>query len=154
MAVVQILVDGNGLLEQWPTLAPGKPRTSDVAREELFAQLTQYHDSTGIPINLIFVGPDTGALTSTPGVQVAFVPTLTTAANIMFRTITRTNGQGQVAAVIDNPADQTRLKSARGVVWSCVDFIHDVESALSELEQDLTNYNLNERQKFTNGGIA
>ena len=54
MALVRILVDGYSLLHNWTELAPGKPRYSAAAREELIAALTQYHDACGTPITVIF----------------------------------------------------------------------------------------------------
>src|SRR5580692_10004537 len=56
MALVRILVDGYSLLHNWPELAPGQPRHSERARDELAAILTQYHDATGEPITIFFDG--------------------------------------------------------------------------------------------------
>src|SRR5205823_14827785 len=56
MALVRILVDGYSLLHSWPELAPGKPRHSAAAREELINRLTQYRDASGTPITIIFGG--------------------------------------------------------------------------------------------------
>lgn len=154
MAVVHILVDGNGLLEHWPTLAPGKSRTSEAAREELFAHLTQYHDSTGIPITLIFVGPNTGTISSTPDVEIVFTPTPKAAENFIFRTLSRLKGQAEVTVVTDNLADHNKLVAAGGKASSCADFIHDLESAFSELEQNITRHNQTERDKFAHGKIS
>jgi predicted RNA-binding protein with PIN domain len=152
MAVVRTLVDGNGLLDRWPTLAPGKSRTSEVAREELFAQLTQYHDNSGIPITLIFVGPDTGPITSTYGVEVVYAPTVKAALSLMLRAISRNHGHGETNAVTDNPADQTKLKTAGGLVCTSANFIQEIQNAHSEFERNLSRYNQNELIKFTTVG--
>ena len=56
MALVRILVDGYSLLHNWTELAPGKPRYSAAAREDLIAVLTQYHDACGTPITVVFDG--------------------------------------------------------------------------------------------------
>ncbi|HLZ54825.1 MAG TPA: NYN domain-containing protein [Verrucomicrobiae bacterium] len=50
MALARILVDGYSLLHNWPELAPGRPRHSARARDELIHVLTRYHDATGEPI--------------------------------------------------------------------------------------------------------
>ena len=42
MSLLRILVDGDRLLEDWAKLAPGKPRHSTAAREELINHLLQY----------------------------------------------------------------------------------------------------------------
>ena len=49
MALVRILVDGYSLLHNWPELAPGKPRHSMEARDELIRVLTLYRDATTTP---------------------------------------------------------------------------------------------------------
>ena len=56
MALVRILVDGYSLLHGWPELAPGKPRHSAEARDELVYILTRYHDAVGTPITIFFDG--------------------------------------------------------------------------------------------------
>src|SRR5271169_6620921 len=56
MALVRILVDGYSLLHNWPELAPGKPRHSAAARDELIRVLTLYHDAAGTPITIFFDG--------------------------------------------------------------------------------------------------
>src|SRR5262245_52681042 len=60
MALVRILVDGFSLLHNWPELAPGKPRHSAPAREELISRLRQYYDACGTPITIVFDGARTG----------------------------------------------------------------------------------------------
>src|ERR1700734_3520845 len=56
MALARILVDGYSLLHSWPDLAPGQPRHSERARDELILILTQYHDVTGEPLTIFFDG--------------------------------------------------------------------------------------------------
>src|SRR5258708_34496841 len=64
MALVRILGDGYSLLHSWPELAPGQPRHSARAREELVNMLTRYHDVTGEPVTIFFDGA--GAPAGTP----------------------------------------------------------------------------------------
>src|SRR5260370_16308574 len=56
MALVRILVDGYSLLHSWPELAPGRPRHSAAAREELIHRLRLYQDAGGTPITIVFDG--------------------------------------------------------------------------------------------------
>ena len=42
MALARILVDGYSLLHSWPELAPGQPRHSAAARDELVHVLAGY----------------------------------------------------------------------------------------------------------------
>ena len=56
MALVRILVDGYSLLHEWVELAPGRPRHSAAARDELVRMLTLYRDATGTPLTVFFDG--------------------------------------------------------------------------------------------------
>ena len=67
MALVRILVDGYSLLHNWPELAPGKPRHSAAARDELIRVLTLYHDAIGTPVTIVFDGGNAPAGATTPG---------------------------------------------------------------------------------------
>src|SRR5580765_5782355 len=64
MALVRILIDGYSLLHNWPELAPGRPRHSSAARDELIQRLTLYQDAIGTPITVFFDGG--GAPKGTP----------------------------------------------------------------------------------------
>src|SRR5260370_12667404 len=74
MALVRILVDGYSLLHNWPELAPGQPRHSAAARDELIHRLTLYRDAIITPITIFFDGagpqPGTPAAFATPGAEV------------------------------------------------------------------------------------
>ena len=77
MGIVRILVDGYSLLHHWEELAPAKPRHSFHARDALVAALTQYQDSSGTPLTVIFDGggapPDTPKNeTAKGGIEVLF----------------------------------------------------------------------------------
>ena len=77
MGIVRVLVDGYSLLHHWPELAPGQARHSFHARDALVAVLTQYQDSSGTPVTLIFDGggapPDTPKNeTAKDGIEVLF----------------------------------------------------------------------------------
>jgi predicted RNA-binding protein with PIN domain len=147
MAVVRILVDGTALLQQWPALAPGKPRHSEVAREELINRLLHYHDTTGIPIMVIFTGPDLGPFPSTPDLEVVYTQNLRSADQLLEKAATRLKARGEVLAVKDSSGQRG------GAVTSCAEFIQTLENTYSELEENITRYNQTERSKFTSGLI-
>jgi len=100
MALVRILVDGYSLLHQWPDLAPGKPRHSAVAREELINRLTQYYDATGTPITIIFDGASGPAVEfpSTPEVEILYSRAGQTADQIIERVTHLDVGSGDQRA--------------------------------------------------------
>ena len=72
MALVRILVDGYSLLHNWPELAPGKPRYSAAARDELIRRLTLYQDVAGTPITVFFDGnrPKSGMAAAASKVEI------------------------------------------------------------------------------------
>src|SRR3954452_22599028 len=89
MPLVRILVDGYSLLHNWPELAPGKPRHSAAARDELIHWVTQYRDVIGTPITIVFDGagapPGTPKPISSPELEVLYSGAGQTADDIIER---------------------------------------------------------------------
>jgi uncharacterized protein len=131
MALVRILVDGYSLLHNWPELAPGKPRHSAAAREELVAILTQYQDASGTPIT-IFLFSKAGQ----------------TADDMIERAAHRFQPYGEVLAVTDDHAERDTVIALGGLASSCLNFISLVESALRDLAADVKQYNRTERNRY------
>src|SRR5688572_28501971 len=100
MALVRILVDGFSLLHSWPKLAPGKPRHSAAAREELIHRLTQYYDASGIPITIVFDGAgnsqDREETSTDSGIEVLFSRAGQTADHMIERAAFRLRSYGEV----------------------------------------------------------
>ena len=69
MPLIRILVDGYSLLHSWPALAPGRPRHSAFARDELIRILSLYEDACGTPVTVFFDGSGTtrGTLAASSG---------------------------------------------------------------------------------------
>jgi len=152
MALARILVDGYSLLHNWPALAPGKPRHSAAAREELIHRLTQYHDGCGTPITIVFdgaSGPASAAeAPSTPEVEILYTRAGQTADQLIERVVHKLKAYGEVLVVTDDFAERDTVESAGGMVSSCENFILTVQSTLADLEREITNYNQRERSKF------
>ena len=149
MALARILVDGYSLLHQWPEIASGKPRYSLAAREELIHKLTQYHDACGTPITVIFDGASDGpGLPSTPDVEVLYSRAGQTADQIIERVTHRLKDYGEVLVVTDDHAEKDTVTSVGGMTSSCMNFINTIESALADLNREISNYNRREREKF------
>jgi len=152
MALVRILVDGYSLLHNWPELAPGAPRHSARARDELVHVLTRYHDATGEPVTIFFDGA--GAPPNTPGyepggaVEVLFSRAGQTADQMIERAAHRFSAYGEAMAVTDDVAERETVSGLGGLTSSCANFIRLVEDALTELEDELRNYNRAERSRF------
>jgi hypothetical protein len=168
MALVRILIDGYNLLNaifemqkigrkrillhNWPELAPGQPRYSERARDELVLILTKYHDATGEPITVFFDG--TGARRGKPKqdspreVEVLFSSDGQTADDMIERAAHRFQSYGEVLVVTDDIAERDTVGGMGGSVASCANFVRMIENALTELQDGLQNYNRKERNRF------
>jgi uncharacterized protein len=152
MALIRILVDGYSLLHNWPELAAGRARHSAAARDELIHVLTRYHDATGTPITVFFDGA--GARLGTPKhessghVEVLFSRAGKTADEMIERAAHRFQPYGEILAVTDDRTERDVVIGLGGHAASCINFISMVESALTELAEDLKHYNRTERNRF------
>jgi len=152
MPLARILVDGYSLLHNWPELAPGQPRHSAQAREELISILTQYHDVTGERIAVFFDGSGAPAGTprneSNPNVEVLFSKAGQTADDMIERVAHRMQAYGEVLVVTDDHAERDTVGGFGGMTSSCANFIRMIGAALGQLQEDLNNYNHAERNRF------
>jgi predicted RNA-binding protein with PIN domain len=152
VALVRILVDGYSLLHNWPELAPGRPRHSEAARDELVHILTRYQDAVGTPITVFFDGagarPGVPKQPTTKPVEVLFSQAGQTADQMIERAAHRFQPYGEVLAVTDDNTERDVVIGLGGQASSCLNFIRDVENALAELADDLKHYNRTERNRF------
>jgi len=152
MPLVRILVDGYSLLHNWPELAPGQPRHSERARDELIHLLTQYHDVTGEPITIFFDGAGAPAFVpkhdSSRNVEILFSRAGQTADEMIERAAHRFQSYGEVLVVTDDTAERDTVGGMGGSVCSCANFIRMIESAFTELQDELRNINRAERNRF------
>jgi len=151
MALARILVDGYSLLHQWPELAPGKPRHSMEARDELIRILTLYRDATGTPITIVFDGAGKSAATafpSTPELEILYSRGGQTADQIIERVAARMGEIGEVLAVTDDYAERDTVFYQGGMSSSCANFIASVENVLQEQERDIARHNRRQRAAF------
>ncbi len=152
MSLVRILVDGYSLLHKWPELAPGHPRHSGVARQELVRRLTLYQDAIGTPVTIFFDGG--GRRTGTANapehssVEVLYSLRGQTADQLIERAAHRFAAYGQVLAVTDDLAERATVMSLGGACTSCSAFIEDVRAALAGMAKELKRRNQRERQRF------
>lgn len=149
---MRILVDGYSLLHNWLDVAPGKPRHSALAREELINRLIRYHDACGTPITIVFdgasVSPELDPLPSTPEVEIIYTRAGQSADQLIERVAHRLSASGEVLVVTDDFAERETVASGGGMISSCSNFIQTVENSLTELEREIKNYNQQERVKF------
>jgi len=154
MALLRILVDGYSLLHSWPTLAPGQPRHSAAAREQLIRALTQYRDAIGTSITIVFDGagapPGTPKTISTPEMEVLYSKAGRTADDVIERATHRLCQFGEVLVVTDDYAERDTVLSIGGMASSCSSFIQTVEITLAQRE--LKHRNRKERERFKRSG--
>jgi hypothetical protein len=151
MALMRILVDGYSLLHNWPELAPGRPRHSMQARDELIRILTLYRDATQTPITIVFDGAGKSAATefpSTPELEILFSRRGQTADQIIERVTARMSGYGEVLAVTDDYAERDTVSYQGGLASSCANFIETVERTLQEQERDIVKHNRRQKAAF------
>jgi predicted RNA-binding protein with PIN domain len=153
MALVRILVDGYSLLHNWPELAPGKPRHSAAARDELVRILTLYRDANGTPITIFFDGSQprgagVSEVSSTPEVEILFSHAGKTADDLIERAAHRFQPYGEVLAITDDHAERDMVIALGGLASSCDNFIRMIESALKDLQAEIKQHNRQEKNKF------
>jgi predicted RNA-binding protein with PIN domain len=153
MALARILVDGYSLLHNWPGLAPGQPRHSARARDELIYVLTRYHDATGEPVTIFFDGagapPGVPPGESSTPVEVLFSRAGQTADQMIERAAHRFQAYGEVLVVTDDRAERDTVAGMGGMTASCANFIRRIEGTLMELRDELRNHNRAERNRFS-----
>lgn len=152
MAFVRVLIDGYSLLHRWPELAPGQPRHSARARDELVQVLTRYYDATGELMTVFFDG--TGARPDVPpdgpgtAVEVLFSRAGRTADQMIERAAHRFQVYGEVLVVTDDHAERDLVAGMGSMTASCESFIRMIEGALMKLQDELHRYNRAERNRF------
>jgi hypothetical protein len=155
MGVLRILVDGYSLLHNWPELAPGWPRHSERARDELVHVLTRYYDATGKPVTVFFDGagraPGAPKAELPSPVEVLYSRAGQTADQMIERAAHRFAGVGEVLVVTDDRAERDVVRGFDGSTASCANFIRMIEDALTELRDELRVHNRTERNRFKRG---
>ena len=156
MTLVRILVDGYGLLDQWPELAPGRPRRSESAREDLIHTLIQYHDAEGIPITVVFDetdGTDMNVdLDSKAEIEVLFTRPGQSVRQMLQRLLAKARPQGNHLIVTDDFAESENAPDHGSPTSTCEDFMHKVKNSLADLEREIEQLNLRENQQFSHNG--
>jgi len=153
MALVRILVDGYSLLHHWPEIAPGQPRHSERARDELVQILTRYHDATGEAITVFFDGKGLRSGAPAPkagqqGVEVLFSRAGQTADDLIERAAHRFQEYGEVLVVTNDRAERDIVGGFGGSTASCDNFIRMIGNAFGDLADELKQRNQAERNRF------
>ena len=152
MALVRILVDGFSLLHAWPELAPGRPRHSPAARQELIHRLTQHQDATRTPITVFFDGggghPSVANNQPQHPIEVLYSRRGKTADDLIERAAFRFQPYGEVLAVSNDQAVRATVMALGGFASSCGAFIRVIERAEEELQSDLKHHNRREQSRF------
>jgi predicted RNA-binding protein with PIN domain len=140
------------LLHNWPALAPGQPRHSAAARQELIHWLTQYRDATGTPITIFFDGagapPGTPKIPSSPELEILYSKAGQTADQMIERAAYRFRDFGEVLVVTDDYAERDTVLAVGGLASDCASFVETVSTTLRDLQKDLKHHNRRELSRF------
>ena|SRR5438552_1310852 len=152
MAVVRILVDGYSMLHSCEDLAPGRPRHSAAAREELIRLLTQYRDATGTPITVFFDGAGAPSgnpnAASTADMEILYSKPGQTADDMIERVAHRLSAYGEVLVVTDDLAERDTVLSVGGTAASCANFFDTIQAKLRDMQSNLKYHNERELKRF------
>lgn len=145
-------MDGYSLLHSWSELAPGKPRHSAAAREDLIHMLTLYRDANGTPITIVFDGSrparEKNEAASSPEVEILYSHAGQTADQMIERAAYRLKEYGEVLVVTDDFAERDMVVSFGAMTSSCDNFIRTVRDALVEQDRDIKQHNRQERARY------
>lgn len=167
-AFIRILVDGYNLLHAWPDLAPGFPRHSEEARDELTRCLQQFQDEKDIPVSLIFDGsqtrnspkyhPNLNKKRSKRGkknspdtlvdVEVIYSPPGMSADNAIERVAYRLKDYGRVLVVTNDSLERNTVTAFGAATMSCQSFIQEWHTSSTSLNQKISHYNRKENRHF------
>ena len=151
MGLIRILVDGFSLLHSWPELAPGKARHSEAAREELISVLTQYSQSCGTPITVVFdgAGVRSGDVQHpSKSVEVIFSRADQTADDLIERAAQRLAAYGEVLVVTDDYPERDTVAFVGGMYQSCLGFVQSFEAEMADMQREIKNRNFREGSQF------
>lgn len=153
MALVRILIDGYSLLHRWPELAPGHPRHSEAARDELLHCLRQYQDAIGTPITVVFDGQSvsrrgSSPIESTPELEILYSSGRQSADDLIERAAARLREYGEALVVTNDFAERDTVLYHGGLSSSCESFINDVERTLRGRARDIAEHNRRERARY------
>jgi predicted RNA-binding protein with PIN domain len=157
MGTVRVLVDGYSLLHHRPELAPDKPRHSFHARDALVSMLTQYQDSSGTPVTVIFDGggapPDTPKNeTAKGGIEVLFSKKGQTADQIIERVAHLMKPYGEVLAVTNDFAERETVINLGCSACSCENFMEMLDDTVGDMQVGMAEHNKRERKGYKRGG--
>jgi predicted RNA-binding protein with PIN domain len=151
MALARIMVDGYSLLHNWPELAPGKPRYSAAARDELARVLRLYADTIHTPVTVVFDGNSPKGSPQQPSdaaLEILYSHSCQTADDVIERVTHRMRPYGEVMAVTDDHAERDTVISLGGSACGCQNFIRMIEDALGEMDRSIQHHNRRERARF------
>ena len=124
--------------------------------DALVAALTQYQDSSGTPVTLIFDGggapPDTPKNeTAKDGIEVLFSKKGQTADQIIERVAHLMKPYGEVLAGTNDYAERETVISLGGSACSCENFVAMLGDTVGDMQMDVATHNKRERQGYRRG---
>jgi predicted RNA-binding protein with PIN domain len=134
-----LLVDGHSVIFASPELRKLHARRNALARETLIAQLTQYQDSSGVRVVVVFDGQGSQCSSENhPGqIQVIYSATGQTADQVIERLVATYAGAHDLTVVTNDLAEQQTVLSFGGHPIPCESFHALLCDAASDLGRRL-----------------
>lgn len=152
MSWARILVDGYSLAHAWRELAPGLPRHSAAARDELVARMREYADAAGTPVTLVFDGQSSpyrsSEYVSTASLEILFSKSGQTADDVIERAACLLQPYGPILVVTDDRLERDTVSLFGATPCSCLGFVATVEGTVGAFQLELRRRNERERRRY------
>lgn len=152
MSWARILVDGYSLAHAWRELAPGLPRHSAAARDELVARMREYADAAGTPVTLVFDGQSSpyrpSEYVSTASLEILFSRSGQTADDVIERAACLLQPYGPILVVTNDRLERDTVSLFGATPCSCLGFVATVEGTIGAFQLELRRRNERERRRY------
>ena len=134
-----LIVDGHSVIFAWPEIRKLHVRRDALAREEIVKLLTQYQDSTGIHVVVVFDGKGARASETTEpgGIQVFYSGMDQTADDIIERLVAKYAEKHDITVATSDLLEQQTVTSFGGACVSAEGLRSLLGDARSELSREL-----------------
>lgn len=134
-----LIVDGHSVIFAWPELRRLHARRDALARDEMVKLLTQYQDSSGVHVVVVFDGKGARATETTEpgGVQIFYSGMDQTADDIIERLVAKYAARHEITVATSDLLEQQTVISFGGSCVSAENLRARLSDARDELSQAL-----------------
>ena len=138
-----LLVDGHSVIFAWPELRKLHGRRMVLAREELIKILTEYQDSSGVRVVLVFdgKGEKNSETSEEGGIQVFYSAALKSADSVIERLAAKYGREHDLTVVTDDHMEQQTVTSFGAIPIPTSSLRQIVDDATKDLHRRLKKHN-------------